>query len=79
MPSDGTDMIRLGENVIEYNTDFRFYMTSKLKNPHYLPDLASKVLLLNFMIIQEGLEGQLMAIVVAIERSLWCGLLDNGT
>uniref|UniRef100_A0A8C2FTF9 Dynein, axonemal, heavy chain 12 n=1 Tax=Cyprinus carpio TaxID=7962 RepID=A0A8C2FTF9_CYPCA len=64
----GVDCIRLGESVIEYSTDFRFYITTKLRNPHYLPELATKVCLLNFMITPEGLEDQLLGIVVAKER-----------
>ena len=64
----GIDVIRLGENVIEYNKDFRFYITTKLRNPHYLPEVAVKVSLLNFMITPEGLEDQLLGIVVAKER-----------
>ncbi|KAK3519072.1 hypothetical protein QTP70_016355, partial [Hemibagrus guttatus] len=62
------DCIRLGESVIEYSSDFRFYITTKLRNPHYLPELATKVSLLNFMITPEGLEDQLLGIVVAKER-----------
>ncbi|KAF7662821.1 hypothetical protein LDENG_00225550 [Lucifuga dentata] len=64
----GMDCIRLGESVIEYSSDFRFYITTKLRNPHYLPELATKVSLLNFMITPEGLEDQLLGIVVAKER-----------
>ncbi|XP_033102995.1 dynein heavy chain 12, axonemal-like isoform X1 [Anneissia japonica] len=64
----GVDCLRLGENVIEYSMDFRFYITTKLRNPHYLPELATKVSLLNFMITQDGLEDQLLGIVVAKER-----------
>ncbi|KAM3869140.1 dynein axonemal heavy chain 12-like [Diretmus argenteus] len=64
----GMDCIRLGESVIEYSCDFRFYITTKLRNPHYLPELATKVTLLNFMITPEGLEDQLLGIVVAKER-----------
>ncbi|KAI9530578.1 hypothetical protein NQZ68_000068 [Dissostichus eleginoides] len=64
----GVDCIKLGESVIEYSRDFRFYITTKLKNPHYLPELATKVSLLNFMITPEGLEDQLLGIVVAKER-----------
>jgi len=60
--------LRLGESVIEYSDDFRFYITTKLRNPHYLPELSTKVTLLNFMITQEGLEDQLLGIVVAKER-----------
>ncbi|XP_053705138.1 dynein axonemal heavy chain 12-like isoform X1 [Synchiropus splendidus] len=64
----GVECIRLGENVIEYSFNFRFYITTKLRNPHYLPELATKVTLLNFMITLEGLEDQLLGIVVAKER-----------
>lgn len=47
--------IRLGDTTIEYSKDFKFYMTSKLRNPHYLPEVSTKVTLLNFMITYEGL------------------------
>ncbi|XP_058438167.1 dynein axonemal heavy chain 12 isoform X4 [Marmota monax] len=64
----GLDCIRLGEVIIEYSFDFKFYITTKLRNPHYMPELATKVSLLNFMITPEGLEDQLLGIVVAKER-----------
>uniref|UniRef100_A0A3P9JWL3 Dynein heavy chain ATP-binding dynein motor region domain-containing protein n=1 Tax=Oryzias latipes TaxID=8090 RepID=A0A3P9JWL3_ORYLA len=64
----GVECIKLGERVIEYPADFRFYITTRLKNPHYLPEVATKVSLLNFMITPEGLEDQLLGIVVAKER-----------
>jgi dynein heavy chain len=35
-------------------------MTTKLRNPHYLPETAVKVVLLNFMITFEGLQDQLL-------------------
>lgn len=46
-------MIKLGENTIEYSHDFRFYITTKLRNPHYLPEVSVKVViaLLYFCII----------------------------
>lgn len=43
-------------------------MTTKLRNPHYLPDIAVKVVLLNFMITPVGFEDQLLGVVVAIDR-----------
>ena len=65
----GVWCIKLGDNSIEYSSDFRLYFTTKLRNPHYLPELSTKVTLLNFMITPEGLEDQLLGIVVAKERS----------
>lgn len=39
----GATCIKLGDNVLEYSFDFRFYITTKLRNPHYLPETAVKV------------------------------------
>ncbi|KAL6257142.1 hypothetical protein P5V15_012074 [Pogonomyrmex californicus] len=64
----GALCIKLGDATVEYNTDFRLYITTKLRNPHYLPEIAVRVTLLNFMITPSGLEDQLLGIVVARER-----------
>uniref|UniRef100_A0A673XVJ3 Dynein axonemal heavy chain 12 n=1 Tax=Salmo trutta TaxID=8032 RepID=A0A673XVJ3_SALTR len=64
----GAICIRLGDSTIEYAPDFRFYITTKLRNPHYLPETSVKVTLLNFMITPEGMQDQLLGIVVARER-----------
>ncbi|XP_026150549.1 dynein heavy chain 7, axonemal isoform X2 [Mastacembelus armatus] len=64
----GALCIRLGDSTIEYAPDFRFYITTKLRNPHYLPETSVKVTLLNFMITPEGIRDQLLGIVVARER-----------
>ena len=64
----GAICIKLGDNTIEYSKDFKFYITTKLRNPHYLPETSVKVTLLNFMITMEGLQDQLLGIVVARER-----------
>ncbi|KAJ3328189.1 Dynein heavy chain 7, axonemal [Blyttiomyces sp. JEL0837] len=64
----GVLCIRLGESIIEYSPDFKFYITTKLRNPHYLPELSTKVTIVNFMITPEGLEDQLLGIVAARER-----------
>ena len=54
-------MIRLGDNVIPYNDTFRFFITTKLPNPHYAPEVCVKVTLINFAITPKGLEEQLLA------------------
>lgn len=64
----GKAYIALGENVIEYSPKFRLYMTTKLRNPHYLPEVFNKVTLINFALTVDGLEDQLLGIVVAKER-----------
>ncbi|MEE6497717.1 hypothetical protein FKM82_002819 [Ascaphus truei] len=64
----GVEYIRLGENIVEYSKEFRLYMTTRLRNPHYLPEVAVKVCLLNFMITPLGLQDQLLGIVAAKEK-----------
>lgn len=43
-------------------------MTTKLRNPHYAPEVSVKVSLLNFFVTTEGLEEQLLGTVVTQER-----------
>ncbi|XP_057662093.1 dynein axonemal heavy chain 7 isoform X2 [Diorhabda carinulata] len=64
----GMLVIALGENVVEYNTNFKLYLTSKLRNPHYLPEVFNKVTIINFALTLEGLQDQLLGIVVAVEK-----------
>ncbi|KAK9727720.1 ATP-binding dynein motor region [Popillia japonica] len=64
----GTLCLKLGDSVVEYNSAFKLYITTKLRNPHYLPEVAVKVTLVNFMITSVGLEDQLLGITVAKER-----------
>ncbi|XP_050489817.1 dynein axonemal heavy chain 7-like isoform X1 [Bombus huntii] len=64
----GAICIKFGDAIIEYSFNFRLYITTRLRNPHYLPEVAVKVTLLNFMITPTGLEDQLLGIVVAKER-----------
>ncbi|XP_033109939.1 dynein heavy chain 3, axonemal-like isoform X2 [Anneissia japonica] len=66
--AQGVEYLRLGENVIEYSHDFKFYITTSLRNPHYLPEISVKVVLVNFMITPLGLQDQLLGIVAAKEK-----------
>jgi dynein heavy chain len=53
---------------LPFHDDFRFYITTKLPNPHYSPETSATVTMLNFTLAPSGLEDQLLAIVVANER-----------
>lgn len=61
-------MVQLGDTAVEFHKDFKLYITTKFRNPHYLPEISTKVSLINFMITSEGLEDQLLGIVVAEEK-----------
>lgn len=64
----GRFIIRLGDKEIEWSTDFRFYITTKLSNPHYPPEISTKVSIINFAVKEQGLEAQLLGTVVRKER-----------
>ncbi|TGZ66131.1 hypothetical protein CRM22_005485 [Opisthorchis felineus] len=64
----GATVIKLGDAIIPYHDDFRFYITTKLPNPHYKPEVSTKVTLVNFTLSPDGLEDQLLGMVVAEER-----------
>jgi dynein heavy chain len=61
-------LIRLGDTDVDYDANFRLYMTTKLPNPHYLPEVCIKVTLINFTVTMLGLESQLLGLVVKTER-----------
>lgn len=45
--------IRLGGSDVDYDVNFRLYMTTKLANPHYLPEVCIATNLINFTVTQE--------------------------
>ncbi len=45
--------IRLGGSDIDYDVNFKLYMTTKLANPHYLPEVCIATNLINFTVTQE--------------------------
>ncbi|KAJ7549736.1 hypothetical protein O6H91_07G065700 [Diphasiastrum complanatum] len=65
----GRLLIRLGDTDVEYDPNFKLYMTTKMSNPHYMPDICIKVTLVNFTVTMKGLEDQLLGDVVRKERA----------
>lgn len=64
----GRLMLKLGDKEVEFNPDFRFYITTKMSNPHYGPEISTKTTIVNFAVVEQGLEAQLLGIVVRRER-----------
>lgn len=62
-----TVMLKLGDDAVEYNSDFRLYITTKLPSPHYTPEISTKVVIINFTITPYGLTDQLLGITVETE------------
>lgn len=64
----GENLIKLNDRLVSYNNDFRFFITTKLTNPHYPPEISTKTILVNFAVKEQGLEAQLLGIVVRKEK-----------
>ena len=60
--------IKLGDKEIEYNSNFKLILHTKLANPHYKPEMQAQTTLINFTVTKAGLEDQLLAAVVSKER-----------
>lgn len=68
MGEGGIKQIKLGDATQDYDDNFRLYMTTKMPNPHYPPEICIKVTLINFTVTFEGLEEQLLGDVVIKEK-----------
>ena len=59
--------VKIGDKNVPYNSNFKFFLTTTLPNPHYSPELSVKVTLLNFAITPAGLEEQMLNQLVMLE------------
>jgi dynein heavy chain len=64
----GQMVLRLGDTDVPYDENFALSITTKMANPHYLPEICIKVTIINFTVTLLGLEDQLVAEVVANEN-----------
>ena len=64
----GQMLLHLGDSDVPYSDDFKFMITTKLANPHYMPEVCIKVTIINFTVTLKGLEDQLLVDVIRNER-----------
>ncbi|KAK1931064.1 Dynein heavy chain 6 [Phytophthora citrophthora] len=61
--------VKLEDRLVEADVErFRLYLTTKLANPHFVPDVYIRVNVINFTVTMDGLEEQLLSDVVRRER-----------
>jgi dynein heavy chain len=60
-------LIKLADQEFDYDDKFRLYMTSRLANPHFSPELAAKATIIDFTVTQSGLEQQLLGRLISKE------------
>jgi len=61
--------VKIGDKDVEWDDSFRMYLTSKIANPHYGPEIFGKVMIINYSVTLQGLEDQLLNEVVKVERA----------
>jgi dynein heavy chain len=60
--------VKLGSEDVEIAEGFKLYLQTKLINPHYKPETAAQCTIINFIVTENGLEDQLLAMVVKVEK-----------
>lgn len=77
MVIDNEFFIRIGNKLLAYNEHFRMFITTKVKNAHYDPEIITRTTVIDFTIQEEGLEEQLLKTLVNIENPGLEELKDN--
>ncbi|MAC17935.1 MAG: hypothetical protein CMC97_06535, partial [Flavobacteriales bacterium] len=60
--------INVSDQNMDYNPKFSLYMTSRLPNPHFSPELSAKCTVIDFTVTLKGLEQQLLGRVLSMEQ-----------
>lgn len=62
-------VLEIGGDPIDYDPNFKLYLVTKMYNPHFRPEIAAQCTIINFIVTESGLEEQLLAMVVNIEKN----------
>ncbi|KAJ0174233.1 hypothetical protein K1T71_010379 [Dendrolimus kikuchii] len=65
----GRAFVMLGSSEVDYDPHFRMYLTTKLANPQFNPAAYAKAVVINYTVTVQGLEDQLLSVVVRAERA----------
>ncbi|ESO93665.1 hypothetical protein LOTGIDRAFT_209197 [Lottia gigantea] len=61
-------VVQIGEKTIDYNEEFRLFLTTRNPSPEIPPDAASVITEVNFTTTRAGLTGQLLAVTIQHEK-----------
>ena len=62
-----TPHISIGDTQVPFDPGFRLYLTTKLANPHFSPDICVMLTVLNFQSTMQGLSDQMLGLCVRME------------
>jgi len=49
-------VLKVSEKLVDWNSGFELFITSKLPNPNFLPEVYIKTNVINFTVTFEGLD-----------------------